>query len=52
MTIEELDKWIKDNPQTDRWGHKYLPSRYEALKLLVGVYKADKIMRELEVASW
>ncbi len=51
-TLDGLDRWIAQNPQTDRFGRKYLESRYGALKMLYGERKADALMRELEVASW
>jgi hypothetical protein len=50
--LVDLDAYILQNVQTDKEGRRFLMSRYDALKKLYGVTRANRIMRELEVASW
>lgn len=47
-TIKDLDVWRQNNPTKE--GH--IKSRYQALKELFGEYRADKIMRNLEIKAW
>jgi hypothetical protein len=55
-TTADLDKWIKEHPQTRKTGpykgDKYLVSRHGALKQIVGEKSADRIMFELMVQSF
>jgi hypothetical protein len=39
-----LDAWIKQNPRVDAQGRKYLMSRYDAYKEILGTRGAEAIM--------
>lgn len=32
MTLNDLDRWIRENPKTDKFGRKYYTSRYKAFR--------------------
>ena len=49
MTLKELDKFIQENPRIDKLGHKYLMSRFTALKELYGERVAIWTLNELAI---
>ena len=48
-TTSDLDRWIRDNPRVDRFGGKYLLSRFAALKECVGENAATSMLHELSI---